>query len=58
MPIVINEFEIVPEPPQPREAGATSEAPGREEKPTVPEPWEILRVERVHLARLERVRAD
>jgi hypothetical protein len=57
MPIVINEFEIVPEPP-PREPGATTSAPEPEHEPPVPEPWQILRVERVHLARLERVRAD
>jgi hypothetical protein len=57
MPIVINEFEIVPEPP-PREAATTARAPEQERETPVPEPWQILRVERVHLARLERVRAD
>jgi hypothetical protein len=57
MPIVINEFEIVPEPP-PREAGGPRPAAEPGDEPTVPEPWEILRVERVQRARLERVRAD
>ena len=57
MPIVINEFEIVPEPP-PREPAPATHAPEHDRETPVPEPWQILRVERVHLARLERVRAD
>ena len=57
MPIVINELEIVPE-PSPNAADAGAREPQREEQPAIPEPWEILKVERIHLARLERVRAD
>jgi hypothetical protein len=58
MPIVINEIEIVPEPPAPAPEATGARAPERDEQPPIPEPWEILKVERIHLARLERVRAD
>lgn len=57
MPIVINEFEIIAE-PEPREARQSPASAAHEDEPPVPEPREILRVERVHRARLERVRAD
>lgn len=57
MPIVINEFEIVPAPAQPPESG---HAPRTQEadEPVAPEPWEILRVQQIHQARVDRLRAD
>jgi hypothetical protein len=57
MPIVINEFEIVPAPAPPQEARLTPRAEDAEE-PVSPEPWEILRVEQVFRARMDRLRAD
>jgi len=57
MPIVINEFEIVPEPAPSRDAGSSRRAEEPDE-PATPEPWEILEVERVFRARMNRLRAD
>jgi hypothetical protein len=57
MPIVINEFEIVPEPAAPAEP-APSPRTEEPDEPVVPEPWEILRVERVFQTRMQRLRAD
>jgi hypothetical protein len=59
MPIIINEFEIVAEPGvtnQERRAGDESEE--RPEQPVVPDPAEIIRVQRVHWLRMRRVWAD
>jgi hypothetical protein len=57
MPIVINEFEIVPAPAPAQEAGPTPRAQEADE-PVTPEPWEILRVEQVFRVRMDRLRAD
>jgi hypothetical protein len=57
MPIVINEFEIVPAPAQPQET-ATSPLAQEVEEPVAPEPWEILRVQQIHRARMDRLHAD
>ena len=58
MPIVINEFEVVVEPP-PRERSTPDES--RDEESSRPHPLRpehIVEVMRVHYERMERVRAD
>jgi hypothetical protein len=57
MPVVINEFEIVPAPTQPQEARPVTRREELEE-PVTPEPWEILRLEHVFRERMNRLRAD
>jgi hypothetical protein len=53
MPLIINEFEIIPEaktertPPQPER-----------EQPKQPDPEMIIRVERLYRERMRRLRAD
>ncbi len=56
MPIIINEFEIIPEVP----AEPARELPQQRERapsPPPPDPSAILRLERVHRERMRRVRA-
>ena len=51
MPVVINDFEVVPEPAAPSpQSGSTPQTPP-------PEPPEVERILAVHRARAERVRA-
>jgi hypothetical protein len=55
MPIIINEFEIVTEAsPEP----APAETPGPAETPPSLHPEDIVRVERRHRDRMNRIRAD
>ena len=57
MPIVINEFEVVAEQPQPPQQpqGQATQQPA-EARPLRPE--DIVRIERRHYERLKRVQAD
>jgi hypothetical protein len=58
MPIIINEFEVVVEPP-PREHSTPDEHRDAESQPPHPlRPEHIVEVMRVHYERMERVRAD
>jgi hypothetical protein len=56
MPIIINEFEIVPEPESKAPAPATAVAPTDEM--SVPEPDDIVRVQRLAWQRSRRIWAD
>jgi len=55
MPIIINEFEVVTE-PRPEPAPAETPRPG-ETRPAL-HPEDIVRVQRRHRERMDRVRAD
>lgn len=57
MPIVINDFEIVVEPPESKESRAQEKGPPKEEAQVL-RPDEIVRVMQVHEERMKRVRAD
>lgn len=57
MPIVINDFEIVVEPPEPTQPRAPEAGPPKEE-PQGLRPDEIVRVMQVHEERMKRVCAD
>lgn len=58
MPIIINEFEIIPDrPPQP-EGGERPQRPADQGRPPAPEPEQILQAERVYRERRRRLRAD
>ena len=56
MPIIINEFEILPEPSRERPPAAGQ--PQAEPELTVPEPMAILRVQRLFWQRRRRLWAD
>ncbi|HEV2761446.1 MAG TPA: hypothetical protein VGV38_00530 [Pyrinomonadaceae bacterium] len=59
MPIIINEFEIVVEPPEkPTRGGGEDEQPAAAPEPLLLRPYEIADALRVRFERLERVRAD
>ena len=57
MPIVINEFEIMVEPPKADEGKAQSPQMSAESSQLL-RPEDIIRVQRRHYERLRRVRAD
>jgi hypothetical protein len=58
MPIIINEFEILPEPSSERGMASPASKPEAEEETTVPDALAILRVERVFWQRRRRLWAD
>jgi hypothetical protein len=53
MPVIINEFEIIPETKSQREPPQAER-----EQPKQPNPELIIRVERLHRERMRRLRAD
>jgi hypothetical protein len=57
MPIIINEFEIIPD-ATPGQSPAPAQPPAASETAPAPEPDDIVRVQRVHVERMRRVRAD
>ena len=57
MPIIINEFEIVPEPPQDQSKRPSAARPASEE-PVIPDVSDILRLERIYQERKRRLWAD
>lgn len=56
MPIVINEFEVVVDPPPSQSRGA--DEPAQAEQAQAMRPEEIVTVMQVHEARVQRVRAN
>jgi hypothetical protein len=56
MPIVINEFEVVVDPPPSQPRGADEPAQGEQAQAMRPD--EMITVMQVHEARVQRVRAD
>jgi hypothetical protein len=59
MPIIINEFEIIPTPtPDQQQQRPTQEEQPRTEAPPSPDPREIIRVQRLYMERQRRLRAD
>ena len=59
MAIVINDFEIVVEPPAPQSRGGEGgEQPQAQQQQPPPDPGDIVAVMRVHAERMERLRAD
>ena len=59
MAIVINDFEIVVEPPAPASrGGAGGEQQQAQQEQPPPDPGDIIAVARLHAERMERLRAD
>lgn len=54
MPIIINEFEIIPEAQSERQPPAQA----KREQPKPPDPETIVRVERLYRERMRRLRAN
>jgi hypothetical protein len=54
MPIIINEFEIIPEAQSEREPAVQTE---RQQPKPAPDPEAIIRVERLYRERMRRLRA-
>jgi hypothetical protein len=57
MPIIINEFEIIPTPTPGEQQPAQAERPAAEVPPS-PDPEEIIRVQQRYIERQRRLRAD
>jgi hypothetical protein len=57
MPIIINEFEIIPTPPPDQQQPTQEEQPGTEVPPS-PDPREIIRVHQIARERQRRIWAD
>lgn len=58
MPIIINEFEIIPESPPQQEGRERTPPPAEQGQPRAPEPEQILQAERVYRERRRRLHAD
>lgn len=54
MPVIINEFEILPE----TKSEPPSAAQPEREPPKTPDPETIIRIERLYRERMRRLRAD
>jgi len=57
MPVIINEFEIIPDPP-PDQPQLPAPAAEGEPRPVVPDPEDIIRIQRLYRDRRRRLRAD
>jgi hypothetical protein len=58
MPIIINEFEIIPESRPQQEGRERTPQQGEQAQPRAPEPEQILQAERVSRERRRRLHAD
>ena len=58
MPIVVNEFEILPEPSGEQRSSGSSSQPAATIDPAGLDPWAIIRVERTAKQRRRRLWAD
>lgn len=57
MPVIINDFEIVVEPPEPR-GGSSDEERAAPPEPNALAPEDIVQVMRLHEERMRRLRAN